>query len=390
MCDMPEQKNYLILTDSRFAGAASAELRRRCQIKVAERSRYNDITMMVAELSSKNDAVSLLSARFSFIDFMMPIDVVLLDVTDTEMLHSPVFDLVKSIGLRDIVIEIKKIYSNVGGNAKSIEVELGERLEQHGIYPNLVSPKSVIYIVLIGNNAFIGHTVAENPQKIDHFRFASKIENRQINRAEFKLREAINYFNINLKGIKACLDIGAAPGGWTHLLLQNSLKVVAVDYSDLDYSMMEGKRILVLAESKDTESVRESAGRIGVEVAELGKNINTQGFDLVHLKSHIDRNDIIPMLSGLWKFDLLCIDVNSATSDVIPLAAKLSSLLSEGAILLVTAKLSTDVIEDHVKDVMVGLSKNYCEIQIKKLPHNRMEFTVFAVVKPVYKLVYKH
>ena len=54
-------------------------------------------------------------------------------------------------------------------------------------------------------------------------------EEGQISRAEFKLLEALELFGVSLPAGGLALDLGAAPGGWTRVLRQRGLRVVAVD-----------------------------------------------------------------------------------------------------------------------------------------------------------------
>ncbi len=59
-------------------------------------------------------------------------------------------------------------------------------------------------------------------------------EDGQISRAEFKLLEALEVFNIVLPPRGVALDLGASPGGWTRVLRQLDQYVTAVDPGDLD------------------------------------------------------------------------------------------------------------------------------------------------------------
>jgi len=59
-------------------------------------------------------------------------------------------------------------------------------------------------------------------------------EEGQISRAEFKLLEALEVFNIVLPPRGVALDLGASPGGWTRVLRQLDQYVTAVDPGDLD------------------------------------------------------------------------------------------------------------------------------------------------------------
>ncbi len=50
-----------------------------------------------------------------------------------------------------------------------------------------------------------------------------------VSRAEHKLAEAIHVFGLDLRAGMRAIDLGAAPGGWTFLLAERGLDVVAVD-----------------------------------------------------------------------------------------------------------------------------------------------------------------
>jgi 23S rRNA (cytidine2498-2'-O)-methyltransferase len=63
-------------------------------------------------------------------------------------------------------------------------------------------------------------------------RFA--VDDSRISRSEFKLLEAIEVFGLSLPTEGLALDLGAAPGGWTRLLLDRGLRVIAVDPAALD------------------------------------------------------------------------------------------------------------------------------------------------------------
>lgn len=56
----------------------------------------------------------------------------------------------------------------------------------------------------------------------------------QISRSEFKLEEIIRTELANLPTEGTALDLGASPGGWTRILLNRGLDVVAVDSGKLD------------------------------------------------------------------------------------------------------------------------------------------------------------
>lgn len=59
-------------------------------------------------------------------------------------------------------------------------------------------------------------------------------EDGQVSRAEFKLLEALDVFQITLPPRGVALDLGAAPGGWTRVLRKLEQYVTAVDPAELD------------------------------------------------------------------------------------------------------------------------------------------------------------
>lgn len=62
----------------------------------------------------------------------------------------------------------------------------------------------------------------------------------QISRSEFKLEEIIRTGLADIPASGAALDLGAAPGGWTRILLNRGLRVWAVDSGALD-RRLEGR-----------------------------------------------------------------------------------------------------------------------------------------------------
>jgi 23S rRNA (cytidine2498-2'-O)-methyltransferase len=69
-------------------------------------------------------------------------------------------------------------------------------------------------------------------------------------RAAMKLEEALDWFGAAPSRGDQCVDLGAAPGGWTHVLLARGARVLAVD---------PGSMAPALAKHKSLEHVRGSA-----------------------------------------------------------------------------------------------------------------------------------
>lgn len=68
-------------------------------------------------------------------------------------------------------------------------------------------------------------------------------EDGLISRAAFKLLEAERAFDLPLERFSNALDLGAAPGGWTSVLLERGLKVTAVDPAAMDPSLDRHPRL---------------------------------------------------------------------------------------------------------------------------------------------------
>lgn len=62
-------------------------------------------------------------------------------------------------------------------------------------------------------------------------------------RAFKKLREAIEVFHLKPERGETCVDLGACPGGWTHVMVEHGLKVTAIDRSPLDDRLMRHKGV---------------------------------------------------------------------------------------------------------------------------------------------------
>ncbi len=62
-------------------------------------------------------------------------------------------------------------------------------------------------------------------------------------RAFKKLREAIQVFNLMPQRGDTCVDLGACPGGWTHVMVEHGLKTTGIDRSPLDDRLMRNKNV---------------------------------------------------------------------------------------------------------------------------------------------------
>jgi 23S rRNA (cytidine2498-2'-O)-methyltransferase len=161
-------------------------------------------------------------------------------------------------------------------------------------------------------------------------------EDGLISRAAFKLLEAERAFGLPLNRFSHALDLGAAPGGWTKVLLDRGLKVTAVDPAALDTSLDRHPR-------------------------------------LTHLRRNAAEISFAP-----GSFDLLVCDMSWDPHRTSKLVTALAPALSAGASGIITLKLM------HRKPFQLirELKKTYAECfdirKIKQLFHNREEVTMWV------------
>ena len=254
-------KEYLLLADRRFARQAARELLGlfpKAQIK--ENIVHDCLSVITAGIDVEDAEVLFTSAKPIFIDFAMPIDARLGKFTGKyDEITKAIAKAVFNEKGKPFKLEAKKIGTKLDMNAKAIEVLLGRSLETLGYRADLKNPKIVVYVVFLKGEVLIGHTDSSSGT-LDSVRFENKCRDAEsVNRAEFKIKEAVEYFGIDLKKAKTCLDIGAAPGGWTHYLSQHGIKVLAIDGALMDYGKLaKDRKLMIITENEKVGSIKET------------------------------------------------------------------------------------------------------------------------------------
>ncbi|MBW7458995.1 SAM-dependent methyltransferase, partial [Paenibacillus sepulcri] len=162
-------------------------------------------------------------------------------------------------------------------------------------------------------------------------------EDGQISRAKFKLLEAERTFKLDFAEYGEALDIGAAPGGWTHLLLDRGLRVTSVDPADLHPSLASYHRLTYL--KKNASDVK----------------FNPETFDL-----------------------LVC-DMSWSPMQMAKLVLEQIDALSPGATAIITLKLMHKKPLQTIRDVIAKLESAFVLIKAKQLFHNRDEITLYLI-----------
>ncbi|WP_308634323.1 SAM-dependent methyltransferase [Paenibacillus silvisoli] len=164
-------------------------------------------------------------------------------------------------------------------------------------------------------------------------------EEGQISRAKFKLLEAERAFKLYFETFREAIDIGAAPGGWTHLLLERGLRVTAIDPAELHPSLSAYPRLTKL--KKNASDVQFPPGT----------------------------------------FDLLVCDMSWSPMQMAKLVLEKTDALQEGATAIITVKLMHKKPLQTIRDVISKLETAFVLKKAKQLFHNRDEMTLYLVKK---------
>jgi len=156
-----------------------------------------------------------------------------------------------------------------------------------------------------------------------------------ISRAAFKLLEAEQTFGLPFERFTNALDLGAAPGGWTSVLLERGLRVTAVDPAGMDESLAGHPR-------------------------------------LRHLRQNAADVAFAP-----GTFDLLVCDMSWDPHHTARIVKQIAPALSAGASVIVTLKLMYKKPMQTIADLLASYEETFDIRRVKQLFHNRDEVTVW-------------
>lgn len=212
--------------------------------------------------------------------------------------------------------------------------ELGYRLDVR-------APEIVVSIVLAADTVYAGVSrAADNLSDWAGGMQRYRKPKGQISRAAFKLLEAFNQFALHPTGTRA-LDMGAAPGGWTQVLVGRGMNVVAVDPAKLHPTL-------------------------------------TRHPQVIHVPTTIQ-----PYLkSSPPTFDLLVNDMRMDALDSAKLTARAAAGLRGGGLMVMTLKLPHLRAHRAVTQALNILRPAYEIMGVKQLFHNRNEVTVAGKKSP--------
>jgi 23S rRNA (cytidine2498-2'-O)-methyltransferase len=223
-------------------------------------------------------------------------------------------------------------------SSQDVQRQVGLHLEGHsrGAF-RFEAPDYIVAIEIFQDRAWIGCCAPEDVvhKTITRMRIYAPGE-RPLNRAERKLREALQVFGLTVAPGMRALDLGAAPGGWTKVLAEEGAEVLAVDPAELD-----------------------------PEVAALP--------NVTHFRGHSE--DLLG-LPDLGRFALLTNDMNLDPAESAGIVLPLVPLLEPRGAVIMTVKFMTPRREEHVRDALRVLGPRFDTHQQKRLPHNAKETTI--------------
>ncbi len=218
-------------------------------------------------------------------------------------------------------------------------------VEETGAIESIKKPEVVISLLCTMQKGYLGISTAEEnlsswPGGARHFAQTDE----QISRAEFKLLEALEVFGVILPTQGHALDLGAAPGGWTRLLLDAGLHVVAVDPANLDPR---------LARRSELEHYR------------------------VYAEGYLE-----DALRKRMRFDVIANDMRMDAREAAHLLVRAAPCLHPDGFVVSVLKLPHTTHEinplTNLVEALSILRKRYGIVQARQLFHNRQEVTVVS------------
>lgn len=148
-----------------------------------------------------------------------------------------------------------------------------QRLDDFLIEHTFVSGKNEAFIMVTEGRVFVDGQKAVSPSQsfLPHARIEVRPEKQYVGRAAYKLAAALDAFGIKPEGM-VCIDIGAATGGFTQVLLKRgAANVYAIDTAKgkLAPKLRDDPRVIVMEETdiRHIEQLPELADLATIDVS---------------------------------------------------------------------------------------------------------------------------
>ena len=148
-----------------------------------------------------------------------------------------------------IGVQCRVLSENVSYRAVEVKQHLDEIILSRGGVPETKDPQFIVSIV-VTDRAYIGYsTPSANLTRWSGGAVHYGAAKNSFSRAQHKLEEALEVLDIDISECNTALDLGAAPGGWTALLLKRGLHVTAVDTGDLHPDLLKHQNLKYLRQN---------------------------------------------------------------------------------------------------------------------------------------------
>lgn len=211
-------------------------------------------------------------------------------------------------------------------------------LEQEGYTVSVQEAETVISLTVFDQFAYMGISGAEDnvSRRAGGILFYSQSED-MVCRAEWKIEEAFGVFGMRAAEGMRALDLGAAPGGWTHYLSKRGISVDAVDPAALDEAV----------------AARPNVRHFRMTAQEFARSHGEGAYDLIVNDMKMDTNQ---------SMDILC---------------EMSSLLKRDGECLMTLKLPRQGVQKRINVARMVLGRRFETVRIRQLYYNRSEVTAY-------------
>jgi 23S rRNA (cytidine2498-2'-O)-methyltransferase len=208
-------------------------------------------------------------------------------------------------------------------------------IQRFGLVPVVRQADWVISLYLTSDRLYLGlsqpaHNLSDWSGGIIRF----QKELGLVSRAKFKLLEAETRFQLDLHQFHQALDVGAAPGGWTSLLLEREVAVTAIDPANLHPALKGHPHLTHLAQKAERVTLPRAT------------------------------------------YDLLVCDMNWSPYQTAQTIRRLLPALRAESIVILTVKLLHKKPLPTVQEVLAILANELQLLHAKQLFHNRDEVTL--------------
>lgn len=339
---------YIITTNMRSRKLVYSEL---SQLENVDIKGYISVNVLSVEtnMQPKQFYEFIIEKNLIFIRHIMPVIKKLsVEALDKHSLEETILHLCYAKLEFDEPFDLQiKNYSNKKKyNIVEIESSIVQELTSSGYRHDKENKTQVVSLVISSSEAYFGCNEAYlNISTRNAGEYHLKInEDNSVSRAEGKLIELFGIYELRAIDKGIAIDLGAAPGGWSHVLSNMGYIVHAIDPGDLHERLQSSENIIHYKESAQEYLSRKESRYCDLIV-----------------------NDMKMEPYKSWSITL-----------------SMAKRLSEGGIIIMTVKLPKNTTYKKIQEVVntIKSTSGFKLVFARQLFHNRSEFTV--IIKKGY------